>query len=327
MLSKDQLHQIEEDGYVVVKDVLDPKRDLDPIIDAFTAVLDRLAYDLFRQGKITKLYEDLPFEKRLVKIIEETGDSFSQHFDFSLPKGQIGDASVPMCTDPSIFRLMTNSRLLDCVQDVLGPEVYSNPVQHTRLKPPNAIAPQSQTGTSVLVNATPWHQDVAVLTPDADQTSIWTVWIPLGADATISNGCLLVVPGSHKGPLVPHCPNGNGVLRIPEALVPLDEAIPVELERGSVLIFHRQLVHASLPNLTSTLRSSLDLRYQKAGQPTGRAFFPGFVARSQSRPHDELHSSQEWSERWHEVARQMSKPGYVDPSFDRWKEVDHVACS
>ena len=47
-------------------------------------------------------------------------------------------------------------------------------------------------------------------------------------------------------------------------------------------------MHSSLPNLSENIRWSLDLRYNPIGQPTGRAWFPGFIARSKSKPESEM---------------------------------------
>lgn len=164
MISKDQRRRLEEDGFVVIENVLDPEKDLDPVLDEFSGVLDRLAKELLRNGQISTSHDDLPFGKRLIQIIEETGESHSQHFDLSLPKGQVGATAAPMWLGDAVLSIITNERLLDCVQDIIGPEIYSNPVQHVRLKPPEILVPKNPKGTSVLVGETPWHQDNAVLT-------------------------------------------------------------------------------------------------------------------------------------------------------------------
>ena len=51
-----------------------------------------------------------------------------------------------------------------------------------------------------LISKIPWHQDNGVIMPEADEASILTVWLPLTL-ATIPNGCLQVVPGSHRAGL------------------------------------------------------------------------------------------------------------------------------
>lgn len=56
--------------------------------------------------------------------------------------------------------------------------------------------------------ATPWHQDNAYWSPDYEHCSL-SVWMPL-QPATLENGCLQFVPGSHKWDILPHhCINND----------------------------------------------------------------------------------------------------------------------
>ena len=190
------------------------------------------------------------------------------------------------------------------------------------------VVPKKAVGMSVLVGETPWHQDNAVLTEDADGTEVLTVWIPL-VDTTIENGCLIALPGSHrmcKKSIAQHCPRGHGALEIPHSVVQphRERVVPIPVQRGGVLIFHRRLMHASLPNLTDDLRSSLDLRYQPIGQPTGRDVFPGFVVRSSKQK--VLENRDEWERLWKETQKRMSASDYKEQPFDRWKS-DHPLCA
>ncbi len=52
-LSKAQLSQFDEEGYLVIRNFLDPTADLDSIIEEYAGVLDRLAERLFATGEIT----------------------------------------------------------------------------------------------------------------------------------------------------------------------------------------------------------------------------------------------------------------------------------
>ena len=109
-----------------------------------------------------------------------------------------------MWLGPSVFHLLTHAGVLDVVESVIGPEITSNPVQHVRIKPPEKALPDG--ATDVLVRANPWHQDNGVVDPIADETHMLTVWISLSA-ATPENGCLRVIPESHRGALRTHCLN------------------------------------------------------------------------------------------------------------------------
>jgi phytanoyl-CoA hydroxylase len=308
-----QLRQFQEEGYVVVDDVLDPDRDIAPVMVEYEEVLNGIARALVAEGVLASTYGDLPFATRLIQICVESDRNFPQEFDISLP--QTGThRDTPIHVGPAVFRLLTTPRLLDLAEDVMGPEIYSNPVQHIRMKlPKRAVA---RTGYSGLVSQIPWHQDNGVLLSEADQSTILTVWFPLN-EATVENGCLQVIPRSHHSDLIAHCPTEKGVA-IPEPLIPAQRALPLPMRPGSVLLMTSRTVHSSLDNTTENeVRLSFDLRYQPTGQPTGRPAFPGFVARSAARPESALRDPDAWARLWHEARARLAEE--ENPTFNRWK--------
>jgi hypothetical protein len=143
-------------------------------------------------------------------------------------------------------------------------------------------------------------------------------------DADVSNGCLQVVPGSHTGQLLTHCPGYRQAagLTIPEHMFEVGAAMPVPLQKGSALFLHCKTVHSSLPNVSNRIRWSFDLRYHPIGQPTGRAAFPGFVARSRKRPETELRDPQSWCLSWKEARDSLARG--EQPTFNRWNSEDPV---
>jgi phytanoyl-CoA hydroxylase len=313
ILSQAQLQQFEDDGYVVVEGVLDPDRDLGPVMAEYETVLDAIATQLMAEGAIASSHRDLPFCGRLIQICSESGRNFPQEFDISLPQTGI-TADTPLHTGPAVFQLLTAPRLLDLVEDLIGPEIYSNPVQHIRMKlPKHAVAKASYSG---LVSRIPWHQDSGVILPEADESTILTVWLPLNR-ATIENGCLQVIPGSHRRELLAHCPTEKGVA-IPEPLLPVLPAIPLPMRPGSVLLMTKRTVHSSLDNITDReVRLSFDLRYQPIGQPTGRPAFPGFIARSAARPESVLRDPAAWAHLWQVARARLAQQ--ENPTFNRWR--------
>ncbi len=312
-LSPAQLRQFEQEGYLVVDGVLDPARDVGPVLDEYQEVLDRVATTLVAQGQIAETYAGLPFPERLLQISAESQQVLAQHFDFSMPlKGVRED--TPIHLGPAIFGTLTNPRLLDVVQSVVGQDIYSNPVQHIRLKMPK----RARMGLTYhsLISKVPWHQDNGVVLPEADESHILTVWAPI-TEATIENGCPMVIPRSHRGDIYSHCPSDKAGVAIPERLLPTEGAIPMPMRPGSVLLMHQRTVHSSLDNTTDDqVRISFDLRYQPVGEPTGRPQFPGFVARSQSHPEWTLRDPEAWANLWRE-ARSAMATGEA-PRFNRW---------
>ena len=113
-----------------------------------------------------------------------------------------------------------------------------------------------------------WHQDERFI-PTRDR-SLVGAWIAVD-DANIDNGCLWVLPGSHRtGQLWPTRDHGK-----PELFDPTDEsfgfddeaAIPVEVSAGSVVFFNGYLLHRSLPNRSTRRRMALVNHYMNAWSP------------------------------------------------------------
>ena len=162
-LTSEQLDHLEEFGFVAVENVLDPEEVIDPVISEYAGVLDSLAEKLFAEGVISSTYSELDFGERVTRIYEESGEVYNGYFDFSLPQNGI-KADTPFWAGPAIFNALTDDSLLDAVESVVGPEVYSNPVQHVRIKVPESRAPRDENGL-VKFGITPWHQDSGLITP------------------------------------------------------------------------------------------------------------------------------------------------------------------
>lgn len=310
------------EGYVVVEGVLEPQVDLAPLVAEYNAALDDIAEGLFVKGSIRSTYAALPFGERLIQVCSESGQNFPQAFDFSLPQKGI-TSDTPIHVGPAVFHILSHPRLLDLVEEIVGPEIYSNPVQHIRMKlPARAVEAGLQ---HALVTSVPWHQDNGVIMPEADEATILTVWLPVN-ESTIDNGCLQVIPYSHLGGLEPHCPSKSTVA-IPDRFLALDRAIPVPMKPGSVLLMHQRTIHGSLENQTADqVRISLDLRYQPVGQATGRpAFAPaGFVARSQRHPERVLRDPDIWADNWLKLRARLAQEETAQ--FNRWS-ADAAVCA
>ncbi|MEM6393933.1 MAG: phytanoyl-CoA dioxygenase family protein [Planctomycetota bacterium] len=94
-----------------------------------------------------------------------------------------------------------------------------------------------------------WHQDEDYI-PTRDR-SLAGGWIALD-DATVENGCLWVIPGSHKhGVLYPQRVQDDPRFDCAaESVFPYsdDDAVPVEVKAGAIVFFNGYLLHRSLPN-------------------------------------------------------------------------------
>ncbi len=171
-LSDKQISHFFEEGYLVVPNLF-TMDELTPVIEGINMGVDILADKLHKAGKIKDTEKLAGFYERLVHLEKQFKGSavllIKQGF---LPVG---------------FRnLWSNERLLNIVEQFIGPEIAGHPVWNLRAKTPV----NEQT-------TVPWHQDNAYLDDNALHVLQPTAWIPL-IDAIKSNGCMQVIRRVHR---------------------------------------------------------------------------------------------------------------------------------
>jgi ectoine hydroxylase-related dioxygenase (phytanoyl-CoA dioxygenase family) len=148
------------------------------------------------------------------------------------------------------YRLVTHDAVLDAIQDVIGEDIliYSTLVFY---KPPQDSGYVS------------WHQDSVYsglhLTPSV------SAWIALTRSDS-ANGCMRVIPKSHKGGPLTHINVGDesNLLRRGEqvaTVVDEDEALDVVLQPGEMSLHHSTIVHGSNPNVSGEPRLGFIVRF------------------------------------------------------------------
>lgn len=304
--------KFERNGYVVVRSMLNLADDIQPVIDEYADVLDRRAMEWHAAGDLSSAYANLAFQDRVMAVVSETGGRIYNFFRifFDPPKTT---ADSPIHYGPAIFGLLTNTKLLDVIEALIGPEITVNPVNIARLKVPERLLPATETKTyNSSMTKTWWHQDEGAYSDDISDVDMLTVWVPL-TDARRDMGCLEVVPGSHKGEFSVHCWSDDDInLRgIPEMMLGNIRHY-VEMEVGDVHFHHRRIQHGALRNVSDQLRFSFDLRYQPTDQMPGVShgmpknhLVPGVIARSRSSPSREMSDWQEWADYQEEMRMQF----------------------
>lgn len=114
-----------------------------------------------------------------------------------------------------------------------------------------------------------WHQDATFLR--TDPPSVTGFWIALD-DADRDNGCLVALPGAHRGPLRHWFGYRDGELvsrTIDQTPWPMVEPVPLEVGRGTLIVLHGLLPHASAANRSSRPRQAYSLHLID-----GRADYP-----------------------------------------------------
>jgi ectoine hydroxylase-related dioxygenase (phytanoyl-CoA dioxygenase family) len=264
-LTAQQQELYDRQGYIVLENFLTDE-DLAPAREAMMKKVDFIADELFRDGVISDKHENEPFETRLARIFEGLTDKDFLRYD----RGWRDRL-------PGYFYLMSNPKILDAVESLIGPEIFSNPVYNTRPKVPKVAA-----------GAVPWHQDKSYW-PDANSNPVITVWIPF-VDSTHENGCLHLIAGTHKKRMIEHHAESYSGTSYTE--VSLDyverrkkEIIALPMKAGSAVLFNDRLIHSSTPNNSDHVRWSVDLRYQPTDQDPMPQHGVGFLARSREYPY------------------------------------------
>ncbi|KAK2721461.1 hypothetical protein QYM36_003672 [Artemia franciscana] len=133
-------------------------------------------------------------------------------------------------------------QILDYVECFTGPNIRA---MHTMLinKPPDP---------GFATSRHPLHQDLHYF-PFRPADRIVCAWTAMER-IFVDNGCLFVIPGSHKGPLLQHeYPNWeNGVNKMYHGIRGCDDAPVVNLimDKGDTVFFHPLLIHGSGMNRT-----------------------------------------------------------------------------
>ncbi len=124
----------------------------------------------------------------------------------------------------------------------------------------------------------PWHQDRWTHLSQDPLITIWTALDP----ATIANGCVQVIPGSHRNGLInPSHPSGFLTPAQAEQYAPASKVVYLELQPGEVAILHNYLLHASDVNKTDISRRAFSVCYMDArtvtsnGEKYSTIFGPG----------------------------------------------------
>lgn len=126
-------------------------------------------------------------------------------------------------------------------------------------------------------SATPWHQDEAYWSSAHDHCSL-SVWMPL-QEATLENGCMQFIPGSHRLDVLPHHhihndPRIHG-LEVDDGLVDLSTAVACPLPPGGATFHLSRTLHYTGPNRSDVPRRAFILGFGLPMKPreTPRDFY------------------------------------------------------
>jgi ectoine hydroxylase-related dioxygenase (phytanoyl-CoA dioxygenase family) len=225
--SAEQKARYDEEGYLVFPELLDAV-ELATLRSALAEVLDEAAG------------------------LTESNEKFSIALSDEGAQPMVRRVHDPIAHHPAFLDLVFNSKIVDVVQTLIGPDIQ---LHHTKLnlKPPSKGARFE------------WHQDY----PFFPHTNfdLLAVMVMLD-DSTVENGCLKVIPGSHKnGPLTHIFGRGGAVSsRLEDTDVLRDTSLwkNIPVPAGGMELHHCNLLHSSDPNRGNLSRSAMVIQYRSA---------------------------------------------------------------
>ena len=222
------------DGYLLLRSAV-PEAMLAGLQAVIERHVHRYAEELVAAGKAAELHAEAPFDRRLAAICEGSGVSIRKWHAFLFCREMHALASTPA--------------IVDALSALLGPEVTFHGDYQLTPKLPGSKP-----------TAFPWHQDTQYYGVPSRHMHVVTAWVPL-VDADEENGCLWVMPGSHRWGLLDAVRGADLNFQPRENIERLGQAIPMPMRRGDVLLLGNFTFHASRVNRSRGVRWSVDLGY------------------------------------------------------------------
>lgn len=175
-------------------------------------------------------------------------------------KKQRLDAIHDMQFQSGLFtQLLLHKPLLDAIELLIGPNIQ---LHHTKL-----LAKPPQTGGGF-----PMHQDYPYFPHEKHTMLAVSIYLD---DADEENGCILVMPGTHKKGPIPCDPGG---FYLPPKDYPIEKGLPCPAKAGDALVFNYLTVHGSAPNRSTRPRRNILLQLR---DPADRPLNELHVSRGQ----------------------------------------------
>jgi len=171
------------------------------------------------------------------------------------PGGSTVRRLLQACARDPVFGDWATSRAIgDRLRPLLGPQIELSQAHH------NCVMTKSPAFSS----ATAWHQDIRYWS--FERPELISVWLALGQEHE-ENGCLLLVPGSHR--IEFRRDQFDDALFLREDLEEnrriLQGRVAAELDEGDLVLFHCRLLHAAGRNRTGHAKFAAVFTYHSAG--------------------------------------------------------------
>lgn len=177
-------------------------------------------------------------------------------FSKSRPNERVVNKVQDFIFDEVLFQYCCLPQILDYVECFVGPNIKA---MHTMLinKPPDAGS---------LTSRHPLHQDLHYF-PFRPADRIVCAWTAMER-VSRENGCLVAIPGTHRGPLLEHdYPDWEGGVNLLYHGVSdleknqMERRVYLEMNAGDTVFFHPLLIHGSGANRTNGFRKAISCHY------------------------------------------------------------------
>ena len=183
--------------------------------------------------------------------VSANDDVYDLEDTHSAAEPRVRRLKTPHLHHPAYARAARHPRIVELLVDLWGPDIRFD-TGKLNMKSAGFSAPVE------------WHQDWAFYPHTNDDLAAVGIMLD---DCQLENGPMLMIPGSHLGPVYDHHgPNGRfcGAIDPASCDLDFDAAVPLTGQAGAVTIHHVRMVHGSAPNLSAKERRLLLFQYRAA---------------------------------------------------------------
>lgn len=192
------------------------------------------------------------FSSQMLNHLEQNIDTYIESFGVPYPETGLMGISNLQIQSKIIESFITDKKLVKLVTRLIGHQIKVL-WSLSLYKKPGGKADFT------------WHQDNSYV--EIEPKEYITCYVPI-SNISEKNGCLWVLPGSHKQGLLKHNQTKCGN----QCYFGTDKGKPLPLKKGSILFFSSLLIHRSSPNISETTRKAFSINYSSVhavNTPTG----------------------------------------------------------